>query len=124
MYITFELEVQECASCKKPMMGKGGLGLFPRYHSKNQETQMRERGIVYSSTDTINEAPICTICSAEGKASFTCCMCGNNYSSNNIQQRFGDPPEYLCKTCYSTVTAEAWEAMVDKLEKYHRWDFD
>jgi len=124
MYVTFELETTKCPSCGKQMMGKARRGIFPLYVGKNQEAQMKERGVVFSSDAMIDGDYICIECKEAGKASITCALCGEKKPSNKVGDSFGAPPEYLCTDCYDSVPAKQWDEKVDKLREVHRWDWD
>jgi len=120
----FELKVEECACCKRPMMIKANNGLFPYYIGDNQESQMKKQGIVFSSHSKKNNQKICIECEKSGKASFVCALCHENRGSEEVEESFGDPAEYLCKECFSTVSAKVWEEKTDELSRAHRYDFE
>jgi len=60
----------------------------------------------------------------KGKASFVCTLCNERRTSDQVQERFGDPPEFLCKICYSSVSALKWDQKNKELNEAHRYDFE
>jgi len=122
--MTFELRVECCPFCGRPMMDKCGYGIFPFYMGNNQESQMKERGVVFRSSATINNKHICVECKKAGKASFKCALCKEMKSSSKEEESFGDPTEYLCKDCYATVPAKEWDEKVERLRKDHQYDWE
>ena len=119
----FDLHVEKCTCCGKFMMIKDKFRLFSGLFTKTQDTQMKEKGVVYKSNSTIDGGSICVECEALGKASFTCALCGLQCSSDTLQYSVGNPAEKLCKQCYKTVSAEVWETKVDELDTAHQWDY-
>jgi hypothetical protein len=97
--------------------------LFPIWNELNQDAQMKRADLVYLSTTKVNNKAICLDCVDAGKATFQCALCHQTYPTSGIQQIFGDPPDYLCKPCYGTVTAKEWEKKVNELDKEHEYDF-
>jgi ribosomal protein L37AE/L43A len=107
------------------MLNLDKSGLFPRNFVKTQDSQMKECGVVYTSKSTVNDRPICVECEKAGRASFTCHMCKTQHPSDALQESFGIfPTDHLCKKCYHTVTAAAWETEVEQLREEHRYDFE
>lgn len=47
-------------------------------------------------------------------AKFKCDLCGKEWPITDIQEFWGDG-RYLCKTCYSTVSAKVWDEKVNVL---------
>jgi hypothetical protein len=120
----FELNIQECPICKKPMMNRDKSKLFPDYRNLDQASQMKERGVVFVSKTYINGKYICVECEEANKATFHCELCGKEKPSSKICQSFGYPPDYLCIDCFETVPASEWEKAVESLADEHRWDFE
>jgi len=125
------IQVGRCASCNRLMIQFGRQEresldnhMFPFYYKANLPAQLARANIQFRGNSKINDAFICEICDAEGKASFTCALCGQIRKSNEQQESFGDPPEILCKNCYATVPAKEWNEKVEKLRAAHRYDFE
>ena len=120
----FNLRTEKCPCCGKEMMNKDLCKLFPFSSSENQEAQMKKAGVVFCSSSKKDDKYICVECEAKGFASFICALCGERRNSNDIKESIGDPPDRLCKHCYSTVSAETWENKVAELERLHKYDYE
>jgi len=120
----FELRTETCHCCGKQMMAKDKSNLFPFLFAESQEAQMKKQGVAFRSSSEKDNKRICIECEAKGLASFVCALCGERKSSSNVQESFGYPAEYLCKDCYSTVSAEIWENKIEELSESHRYDFE
>ena len=116
----FDLQTKKCPYCGKQMMGRSNL--FSSL--KDQETQMKKLGVVFISDATKDNQYICVECKEKGIASFICALCGERRSYEDMQESFGDPPEYLCKHCYNTVSAKVWDDKVADLSDIHKYDFE
>lgn len=123
MLVNFELGVTACASCDRLMLRHDKSKLFPM-GSRNQSNQMKEKGIVYQSSCTIDDEPICEECAEQGKGSFTCALCHDKKDTSKKEEAFGDPAEYLCSDCYHTVPASVWGSKYRELSQIHRYDFE
>jgi hypothetical protein len=80
-----------------------------------------------SSGEPGSRRHVCEKCAEAGKATFTCALCEQSYSSDQIQESFGcnySSEDFLCKNCYKTRTAEVWDAKYDKLSEKHRYDYE
>jgi len=122
--IEFKLQVNECPVCKNQMMQKDTQSLFPS-DRLNQTKQMQEKEIVYqSSRFCVDGEPICIKCAEEGKASFICFLCHERQPSNKMKNKYGDPPDYLCIDCFSSVSAKEWNNAETHLHNIHRYDFE
>lgn len=117
----FDLRTSTCPCCKRQMMPKMDSNFFPLVESSKQEYQMRDKGVFFISKSRLDAELICSDCESKGKATFECALCQQRHNSDQIQESFGDPAEFLCKTCYSTVPAKTWNEKVDCLEKHHRY---
>lgn len=125
--------LKECPLCKRPMVYAPADSLkrcgsrWGAYHDGGNtiEAQCKRGGIVLKSgaTDKNNDA-ICEECAAAGASSFVCSHCKKEQKTDQIEESFGYPPEFLCKPCYSTVPAAEWNALVKKLYEAHRYDFE
>lgn len=120
----FNLRTEKCPCCRKEMMDKDKGKLFPFYFAESQESQMKKADIVFRSHSEKDNERICIECESKGLASFICALCGERRNSSDVQESFGDPSEKLCKSCFSTVSAEMWEKKVRELEESHRYDFE
>ena len=117
------VELRACPLCGKLIMPPG-RGMFPTSPKVSRETQMRNAGWVEEGRCRINGDYPCAECVQAGKATFVCAGCGKEQSGSEIKESFGDPPEYLCKTCYATIPAKEWDEKEAELRESHRWDFD
>lgn len=124
VYIEMLIEGKRCHTCKKVMIHKCARGVFPNYLRINQAAQMESAGMVYNSYTEVDGKKICIECKESDKADFKCSLCEQRYPTSEIQEQFGDPPEYLCKSCYATVPAKTWEESCEKLLNEHRYDFE
>lgn len=79
-------------------------------------------GLRNKSHFTYNGEVICEQCAAEGKAGFTCGVCGEERTSDQEHDTFYE--EYRCIVCYETKTAKEWEALEDSIREAHRYDYD
>ena len=117
-----------CPICNKHMIKQWPKNYdnpyFPNYIEMTQQAQAERAGVVFRSNVTVDEHYICVECAEAGKADFLCVLCNERKSTDKIQERYGDPPDFLCKDCYKTVSAEVWETKCDELREEHRYDFD
>jgi hypothetical protein len=121
--------VELCHTCKKPMVARPQLvsyehGLFPKHIDENFDAQLKRAGWVEKSHSKVDNSWICEECASQGKASFVCALCNERRTSDQVEERFGDPPEFLCKTCYSSVSALKWDQKTEELNEAHRYDFE
>jgi hypothetical protein len=121
------VELQRCSVCGRQMLhrdAKRAQKIFPLYLALTLKAQLNRANWRLASgiTDKNNDV-ICESCAAENLGSFVCVLCGIERPSEAVQQSIGDPPDYLCKICYDSVTARAWERKIDELEKDHRYDY-
>lgn len=125
-YARFLVVLGRCPACHKYMIVKPhrARNTFSRYHKLTFDAQAKAARLVIKSDSQIDGKSICEDCAGAGKASFVCALCKERKSSDKIQERIGDPPEFLCTDCYETVPAKKWENIWDQLECSHRWDFE
>ena len=128
-YGTMLVELWECPLCAKwmiwPNPQRGSLhDTFPRFYKIDFNHQLQAAGWVKASDIKVEGRTICTACVDAGKAYFTCSLCNQKQSTDNILNRYGDPPEFLCVTCYQTTPASKWDAKEDELQEKHRYDYD
>jgi hypothetical protein len=121
--MNFDLRTKKCPSCGVDMMVKANYGVFPIGCKHDQIAQMSERDVKFISKSKIGEDLICVQCESEGKAAFTCALCGKMKSSDKIKETIGDPADHLCEDCYSTVSALVWDQKIENLNRQHQWDF-
>lgn len=121
-YARFLLALEKCPSCHKYMIVRPhrARNTFPRYHKLTFEAQVKAAEFVITSDSQVDDKYICEDCAGAGKASFICALCKQRKSSDKIQERIGDPPEFLCADCYETVPAKEWESIWNQLERSHR----
>lgn len=120
------IELKKCYVCHKHMIRRDDswTSPFPRWVVNTLESQAKRADWVIQSTVKVDDNYICLDCERAGKADFKCYLCKNRYSSTNIEERFGDPPEFLCKHCYETVSAKIWDKTNDYLLSIHKHDFE
>jgi hypothetical protein len=123
-YVEMAIEADECPLCDKIMIKKTSEhGVFPIFITMNQEHQAERAGIVFKSSTQVDDYYICQECEKSGKADFLCALCNERKSSDKVQERVGDPAEFLCKDCYEIVSAKTWEKKLDELHEEHKWDY-
>ncbi len=114
--VAFSVEYKQCYICNCDMVNKSNDYIYWF------DEQVKKAGMNIQSNIRVDD-PICTKCYKEGKADFLCAMCGERKPFPSAE-KFGDPPEFLCKDCYSTVPAQEWDEKVDELHGRHRYDFE
>ena len=121
------VELDNCPKCGKYMVSPEGnrwASPFPIYNEYAFDSQIKAAGWVEKSHVKIDDHVICQECASSGRADFECSLCRKRYPSDQVQESFGDPPEFLCQSCYRTVPAKDWESKVEKLKNSHRYDFE
>lgn len=121
-YGLFMLQIYRCEICNRLCM-HSPVGAFPSYNRNNQEAQMKRAGIVALGYSGTEQEPVCAVCVSENKITITCAICNETRSANDVEERVGSPPEFLCKFCYETVSAKAWQDKMDELRDSHQWDY-
>lgn len=120
------LSTEQCAICGRTMMHvvPESAELFKRFSPMTQIDQMKKAGIVaYASHVPGDDAKaVCAICEQEGRIGFVCAICHTHRLSNQLYDSYAGEPR--CSICYSTQTAEAWDAFEDSLDAKHQWDYD
>jgi len=112
-YARFLLALEKCPTCHQYMVVRPhkAKDTFPRYYKLTFDGQAKAADLVIQSDSQANNKYICEDCAKAGKAYFVCALCEKEKSSDKIQGRIGDPPEYLCTDCYKTVSAQEWEGI-------------
>lgn len=126
-YAMMLVELDVCPVCNRLMMPNHGISrhsLFPTAPNASEEMQLKNAGWVRSGRTWLNGQYVCEECERNGRVLFICEICGKEQSCDEVQESFGDPPEYLCKGCYATVSAKEWDEKARGLRESHRWDFD
>lgn len=128
-YGTMLVELWECSLCKKwmiyPPRGESWEHTtFPRFIPIAFQSQVKQAGWVIASSTEVEGHEICSVCLKSGKAYFVCALCQVQRPTSDIQQQFGDPPDFLCGPCYRSTPASQWDAKRSELEEKHRYDFD
>jgi len=126
-----EVLISTCGLCNKKMLNitpkqVGYLrGLFPYYYRDNLRSQLERANIVFrGDVKDKHDHYICEECDKAGKSTFICALCEEERSSELKQERFGDPPEFMCKVCYETAPAKVWDKRQSELYHSHRYDFE
>ena len=123
------VNLSACPTCSRRMVWRPSVAYhvhtFPQYIGDNFDAQAKHAGWAVASSQK-NELgrPICEECAKEGKSSFLCALCNEIKPSTKEKLSFGDPPEFLCSDCFSTVTAEKWDKAEEELMERHRYDFE
>lgn len=129
------VELEICPFCKKymiefPIVNTDPFPFnsnpFPKHYEYDFEAQVERVGWVKKSDVQIGGPEyICEICKEQGSANFKCHICKKTYLTREIQETiFGDPSEYLCKSCYENVPAKVWFETIDRLKEIHQYDYD
>lgn len=135
-----KIQLNTCKECKDKMVnisskevGVSGYysalqKLFPRYCEEDLKAQIRKNGWKYKSCLQSKGSYICEDCAKEGKASFECDMCAKEKSVDRLEESYGDTSDgggsFLCKDCFETASAKAWEVKENELYSKHRYDFE
>jgi hypothetical protein len=122
------VELHKCPKCKKMMIRRDNSSTwyrspFPRYANYDFSLQLKRAGWVLESSVMVDDEFICQECADAGKADFECFLCKERKPTDRIQERYGDPADFLCKDCYETVPAKVWDDTSDKLMDSHRYDY-
>lgn len=121
------IETKPCATCgvpTTPNLGSGHHDPFPRYIRANFAAQIERAGISLVGTYQ-GDSPICKGCYDKGAVLCECAICHQSKRSTEIQETFGCVGvDYLCKGCYETVPAMAWDREVEALNELHRYDYE
>ena len=128
-YMLFAAQAEQCPICKKIMVKKlsryyNEQAFFPAWMEMNQDAQMKRAGLVYVGSVRVDDDVICDECEKAGKVDFKCELCGERKPANKIQERFGDPADFLCKDCYEIIPAKVWDEKCDQLEEEHKYDYE
>ena len=122
------VNLSKCPTCGRWMLdnsAKNTREVFPTAMGDTLADQLKRADWRFTSGTTVGEDDvICEQCASEGRGSFTCQLCGQVRESSLVEERIGDPPEFLCKICYETSSAKAWNEKQDELYKAHRYDFE
>lgn len=120
----FKLHIIICPKCKKKMIDASYMGLynsFPVYIKFKLETQLSEKDMVIRSETKEGYHYLCKNC--EGNMEFKCVGCKETRLKKDIKYKYGDPPDFLCNTCYNTKSAKEWDDLVSGIAEEHRWDY-
>ncbi|WP_394849642.1 hypothetical protein LZC95_19595 [Pendulispora brunnea] len=114
--VTVALCVPRCAACRLPLVREAAFG-----------DQARRAGWPAARTHAHNAdgRAICDRCAELGHARFDCALCGNERPFSDVQEAFGVGglrPDYLCRTCFQSASAEKWLAKREELMDDHRDD--
>lgn len=131
-FVTFAMYCEACAICKRLMYVDSDAyrtSMAPLQLGITIREQAQRAGMVpHGSAEDARGRDICAECQAAGLARFRCWLCRQERTTDQLQERFGDPqertPDYLCTVCYQSVSAARWEQAVAELEKEHRYDYE
>jgi len=126
--ILFAVALKKCFKCGKDMVSRPPTqsfeeNTFPVYYRGDFDAQANRAGLVIQSRVRVDYKYICEKCVKEDRADFLCSLCGKRHLSSEKQLSIGLPPEYLCKTCYKTVSAKRWKEKINDIENDHMYDF-
>jgi hypothetical protein len=127
--VSFALKVDKCVICKSLTMAKithYSYFPFPNRWIGDQEDQMTAAGIRPLGGHTYHpeDGPICNVCAEQGLGRFLCAGCGLERAVSHQKERIGDPPEFLCMTCYETMPAKRWNEIKNELNERHKYDWE
>ncbi len=126
-YWLFAFALAICGKCGRSMLPVSAkkANYFPRYHRNRIEEQARRAGIRWETSARDKEEHIlCDECAITGNITFVCYICKQERQRTDIQETFGEPPDYLCTPCHQTVSAAEWQRIVEELLEQHRYDFN
>lgn len=128
-YGTMLVGLQRCGGCNKWMVEPlSSHKPFPFHYQTSFEKQCAAAGWAINGYATKSvgdrEVPICRACKAADVGSFKCALCEQERKSSQSEEvfGFGDGADHLCKPCYETTPAKAWNEKCDELEKSHQYD--
>lgn len=113
--------VDTCPICGRKMMSSGDSTAYDD-DARSQKAQMERAGIVARGSGILGEyrKHICEVCTKEGKGKFTCAMCDQTRTSDQLHDTsFGEP---ICTICYTTLTAEQYDQKYEAIGDAHQWD--
>ena len=119
--------LRKCHICSKWMVKSPSTkwhSAFPIYWNLSFDKQLEAAGWVRNSGVNVDGRNICQECADSGKATIICSLCGKVWPANQAEDSFGEPPEYLCQNCYSTISAALWNEKVEELRKAHQYDWE
>lgn len=118
--IVVSMPLKTCDICKSDMVSTFyGNRSIPYEISQ----QIKSIGVKFGSQIRNHEnREVCSECVEN--ITVKCYNCLEVRKVSEIQERFGDPADCLCKYCFETVTAKRWEELCDHLEDEHRYDYD
>ena len=122
-YAMMLIELKVCPTCDRLMLPRMSTDPFPRAMGVSKEDQLHNAGWVEQGKMWVNGQYSCVECERNDRVTVQCALCGVQRKSSEIKESFGDPPEYLCTTCYMTVSAKEWDKKRHELRESHRWDF-
>jgi len=126
-YVLFAASTQKCGICEKLMIRRINNSnyfekdFFPGWVEMNQDAQMKRGGLVYVGNTKTHNGLMCQGCEKDGKGEFRCELCFEMKPTNKIEERFGDPTDFLCTDCYESAPAKIWDEKVDELESEHQY---
>jgi hypothetical protein len=135
-FLTVIIEARKCAACHRLMVGpfrdqtcdevSSIFGSAILGGGASLRGQLNRAGaVMQSNIGTVDEAPICVECAAQGKATFQCAKCNQVKLSSNLYETFGSLyPDHACNQCYEITPAKEWDEFIMKLAEDHRWDND
>ena len=123
-HYAFLVEVKPCVHCSRPTVATLTDGPFPKAWRSGFAAQRDRAGIQPMAFWHENNFPVCIGCKDKGAGTFECVCCKMTRPLNESHEHYGMPAEHLCSTCYETVPAKKWAALVGELEEQHRYDFE
>ena len=99
------ITLRVCPYCGAPIAIETGESVLPQI-----DAGARLRGVYSEEIGTY----ACAECSTNGKVKVECARCAEMRPLDQIQETVcGD---HFCKTCYATMTAKAWDEMIEEAD--------
>lgn len=99
------ITLRVCPYCGAPIAIETGESVLPQI-----DAGARLRGVYLEEIGTY----ACAECSTNGKIKVECARCAEMRPLDQIQETVcGD---HFCKTCYATMTAKAWDEMIEEAD--------
>jgi hypothetical protein len=110
------IEVKPCALCEIPTTPNlhHRHGPFPKDYGGTFAAQLSRGGIQLVQAYNSEGKPLCGKCS-QSRSVYRCEICHTDKTEAETQWRGGGGQYFLCKACYETTPAAAWDLRVFEL---------
>lgn len=124
VYIAVAIECHRCPRCGVVML-PSSLAAAPKFYRYAWDAQVKrlfakKEGL---ASPKYGDQILCEDCS-KTEVKFTCAHCDQEWGMEQIKTSIGYPAEYLCLTCFKTLTAERWEDIENTLRQSHKHDYE